>query len=48
MVKGGRGRFEIPSSDVEKGNEDSLQYLRFLIGYVLNEGVMDEKQGDAL
>ncbi len=42
------GRFEIPSSDVEKSNAVSLHYLRFLIGYVLHEGVIDEKHGDAL
>lgn len=41
-------RFEIPSSDVEKSIAVSLLYLRFLIGYELHEGVMDESKGDAL
>ena len=42
------GESEIPSSVVEESNTVFLHCLRFLIGYELHEGVMDEKQGDAL
>lgn len=45
---GGWWWFEIPSSDIEKSKAVSFHYLRFLVGYVLHESIMDEEQGDVL